>query len=150
MGRGLSDLQKKILTRALSNLKQDQKDGLEKKVQVQLCDTRYCDIYNFEIAADYFGWQSWRYAPDFLGPYDLTLKGIRARHDEFRRNAYCPPGTPRALRVRVHATIYRALSRLEHRRLGERRAGGFRLSVEGAKVARSLSASLHSHTEKSA
>jgi hypothetical protein len=138
MGRGLSDLQKKILTRALSNLKQDQKDGLDKKVQVPLRETRYCDIYNFEIAADYFGWQRWRYAPDFLDAYDLTRKGIRARHDEFRRNAYYPPGTPRASRVRVHGTIYRALSRLEQRKLGERRAGGFRLSVEGMKIARSL------------
>jgi hypothetical protein len=135
MGRGLSELQKKILRRALSNVEQDRADGFRIDSH-----TRYRDIYKFEIAADYFGWPHSRLGEEGRHPYVMDQHGrMRSRHENPRCNHYRPHGISKAQALTVQVAIARALTRLEQRGLGEHRGGGFRLNSEGESLARKLS-----------
>jgi hypothetical protein len=131
MGRGLSELQKTILLRALSN--REREFGLEHPTPA--------DIYATEIAADYFGW---KYMKDMY-EIEHTLEGYPCRcRWGLRRHNRRPRGMSTTEAHRVQASIWRALRRLEERGLGEvmqfmfHRGTGLKLSDEGIAVAKRL------------
>jgi hypothetical protein len=146
MGRGLSELQKTVLQRALSNREQDRADRFRETLNPH---TRYCDIYKFEIAADYFGWPHWQLGEEGRGPYDMDQHGqMRSRHEKPRCNHYRPRETSKAQALTVQVAISRALTRLEQRGLGEHWRGGFRLNTEGESLARKLLVNFHRSPEE--
>jgi hypothetical protein len=117
----LSDLQVKILARAIENMWR----GADE-----------VHVYGSEVAADHFGWPP---------PYRDSVD----RKGRQRRSVYLPCRRPRGVTAqeanRVHASVCRAFRRLEARGLGERISGdpvrwsGFRLNGEGVKVAEQAS-----------
>jgi hypothetical protein len=122
MGRGLSDLQKVILRRALSNRERESR-GFD-------CESG-ADVFVNEIAADFFGWD---------------LPSHYYNYPEWERwgTHYYSHRFPEEERNRVHAATSRALKRLQSRGLGtiihgNRRWCGFDLTPEGVEAARLLS-----------
>jgi hypothetical protein len=125
MGRGMSDLQKTILRRALSN-----------KIRENRNDEKGADVYGAEIAADHFGWT----LPPYFYREDLQrCVGRRVfSKQEIGEQRYSS----------VRAAICRAILRLEERGLGYKRRGacsqwtGFTLTEEGVQAAEKLSVKL--------
>jgi hypothetical protein len=124
MGRGMSELQKTILRRALSNKTREQRDG-----------SNGADVYGAEIAADHFGW--------VLPPhYYRDTTRCPGRHNfskqEIGERRYSS----------VLAAICRAILRLEERGLGYKVRGaasqwtGLTLTEEGVQAAEKLSVKL--------
>jgi hypothetical protein len=121
MGRGMSELQKTILRRALSNKIREQRDG-----------SNGADVYGAEIAADHFGW--------VLPPHYYRNVTRRAAVHNFSKQEI---GEKRYSSVR--AAICRAILRLEERGLGYKVRGacsqwtGLTLTEEGIQTAEKLS-----------
>jgi hypothetical protein len=123
MGRGLSELQKTILRRALSNKEREGRSFDEESG---------ADVFVNEIAADAFGW-------DLPAHFYDSPKGERWSH-YFKSLQYSDEE-----RNRVHAATSRALKRLAARGLGyvahgaHRRWCGFNLTPAGVEAAKLLS-----------
>jgi hypothetical protein len=149
MGRGLSELQKTILRRALSNLDRDGRD-------------LGADIFGCEVAADYWGWPlpgSRQPGSEWVGSEPVSPEefyGRRPYRDCFtdeektrpnrwnHRTCWRPNGVTKEEANRVHAAISRAFLRLQERGLAEAKTGrtrwsGLILTPQGIETARQLS-----------
>lgn len=144
MGRGLSALQKTILLRAISNNRREYGCDLRPIQQDFSSDRRsVVDVFSCEIAADHFGWPL--PCRNFYDSEIVDGKAIRARH----RICHRPNGSTSEQANRVHASISRALKRLEERGLGYATRGvysrwsGFILNAEGVEVSQQLELSVN-------
>lgn len=99
MGRGLSELQKTILLRALSNRKAPDRDEYT------------CDVYQREIMADHFGWRQ--------SLHGWLPKSPRERDWIFGRYYFSKQKIGPRRYASVQASVSRAITRLEERGLVE-------------------------------
>jgi hypothetical protein len=166
MGRGLSELQKRILKRAFLNRLRAKSKAAEAAEESGF-DSIPClfDVLSCEVAADYFRWPLPRYgssrharpmrAVEFYRwdwaeewrPAGQVRPKILCERRIYYSSPDCPEGTTRYEANRVHSTIGRAFRSLVERGLGtlpegrsvkDCRATGFILTEKGFEVARSL------------
>ena len=156
MGHGLSELQKTILRRALSNRLRAEAKAAE--AAQQGCKSEPCelDVFSCEVAADYFGWplpgvghcgehavspeQFYRWA--WREETQWFPKRLYECRNEYRKSR-SPTSVPQREAKRVHAAISYAFLQLQDRGLAERKTGrshwtGINLTESGVEVARSL------------
>jgi hypothetical protein len=130
MGRGLSELQKTILRRALSN----------RNAEGRQAGAWGADVYRAEILADYWGWKMHAYPPF----YQQERSGWQRRAHASQRFSRRRIGAARY--DAAQAAVTRAFQRLADRGLVELRCGAFAqwsgasLTEIGVNFARNLSA----------
>jgi hypothetical protein len=132
MGRGLSELQKAILRRALANQKAEGRS---------LDESRFADVLRAEVLADYWGWPM---PPRGDGDrYRTNMEGLQERHIGGR--LYSPRQIGEKRYGSAQTALTRAMNRLADRGLMTLVQGRFshwsgaNLTENGVRVATTLS-----------